>query len=40
MGDFYAVTDEEILDAYRLLASEEGISANQPALLPLPACCK
>jgi threonine synthase len=25
MGNFYAVTDEEILDAYRLLASEEGI---------------
>lgn len=25
MGDFHAVTDEEILDAYRLLASEEGI---------------
>jgi len=25
MGEFNAVTDEEILDAYRLLASEEGI---------------
>ncbi|MBW4671573.1 MAG: threonine synthase [Cyanomargarita calcarea GSE-NOS-MK-12-04C] len=25
MGNFYAVTDEEILDAYRLLASSEGI---------------
>lgn len=25
MGSFTAVTDEEILDAYRLLASEEGI---------------
>ena len=25
MGSFHAVTDAEILDAYRLLASEEGI---------------
>lgn len=24
-GNFYAVTDEEILDAYRLLASTEGV---------------
>ena len=39
-GGIDAVTDEEILDAYRLLAAPRGCSASRPRPRRWPGCCR